>query len=317
MKYLDFKNGDSMPALGLGTWKSNPEEVYDAIIEAIKVGYRHIDCAMIYANEAEIGKALNDAMESGLVKREDLWITSKLWCNSHGKDNVIPALRSTLNDLQLDYLDLYLVHWPVALKPNVVFPEKGEDMVSLRDFPISDTWSGMESAVALRLARHIGVSNFSIKKLKSISNGANIKPEVNQIELHPLLQQTEMLDYCNGENINLTAYSPLGSKDRIPQMKAENEPNLFKNPIISEIAKAHNCTSAQVLISWAIERGTSVIPKSVNPERIKQNFESVDIRLSESDMNQIAKLDKHFRYVNGAFWAMPGSPYSVAGLWDE
>ena len=317
MKYLDFKNGDSMPALGLGTWKSNPGEVYDAIIEAIKVGYRHIDCAMIYANEAEIGKALKDAMESGLVKRKDLWITSKLWCNSHGKENVVPALQSTLNDLQLDYLDLYLVHWPVAIKPNVVFPEKGEDMVSLKDFPISDTWSGMETTAALGLTKHIGVSNFSIKKLKNISSGANIKPEVNQIELHPLLQQSEMLEFCNNENINLTAYSPLGSKDRIPEMKAENEPNLFENPIVIEIAQAHNCSSAQVLISWAIDRGTSVIPKSVNPGRIKQNFDSVDIKLSENDMSQITKLDRHFRYVNGAFWAMAGSPYTVAGLWDE
>lgn len=317
MKYLDFKNGDVMPSLGLGTWKSNPGEVYDAILEAIKVGYRHIDCAMIYANEDEIGKALNVAIGSGLVKRKDLWITSKLWCNSHGKENVIPALQSTLNDLQLDYLDLYLVHWPVAIKPNVVFPEKGEDMVGLNEFPISDTWSGMENAVAIGLTKHIGVSNFSIKKLKNISAIAKIKPEVNQIELHPLLQQAGMIDYCNSENINLTAYSPLGSKDRIPQMKAENEPNLFENPIISEIAKAHNSTSAQILINWAIERGTSVIPKSVNPSRIKQNFESINIQLSDSEMNQITKLDKHFRYVNGAFWAMPGSPYSVADLWDE
>ena len=317
MKYLDFRNGDSMPALGLGTWKSNPGEVYNAIIEAIKVGYRHIDCAMIYANEAEIGKAINDAIGSGLVKREDLWITSKLWCNSHGKENVIPALQSTLNDLQLDYIDLYLVHWPVVLKHNVIFPEKGEDMVSLKDQPISETWSGMESAVALRLAKHIGVSNFSIKKLKSISAIAKIKPEVNQIELHPLLQQQEMLEYCNNENINLTAYSPLGSKDRIPEMKAQNEPNLFENPIISEIAEAHDCSSAQVLISWAIERGTSVIPKSVNPGRLKQNFESINIKLSEDEMNRIAKLDKHFRYVNGAFWALPGSSYSIAELWDE
>lgn len=317
MKYLDFKNGDSMPALGLGTWKSNPGEVYAAIIEAIKVGYRHIDCAMIYANEAEIGKAINDAIGSGLVKRGDLWITSKLWCNSHGKENVIPALQSTLNDLQLEYIDLYLVHWPVALKPNVIFPEKGEDMVSLKDLPISETWSGMESAVALRLAKHIGVSNFSIKKLKSISAIANIKPEVNQIELHPLLQQQEMLEYCNNENINLTAYSPLGSKDRIPEMKAQNEPNLFENPIITEIAKAHDCSSAQVLINWAIERGTSVIPKSVNPGRLKQNFESINFKLSEDEMNRIAKLDKHFRYVNGAFWALPDSTYTVANLWDE
>lgn len=317
MKYLDFRNGDSMPALGLGTWKSNPGEVYNAIIEALKVGYRHIDCAMIYANETEIGMAINDALESGLVKREDLWITSKLWCNSHGEDNVIPALRSTLNDLQLDYLDLYLVHWPVALKPNVIFPEKGEDMVSLKEFPIADTWKGMETAAALGLAKHIGVSNFSIKKLKSISAGAKIKPEVNQIELQPLLQQKEMLEFCDKENINLTAYSPLGSKDRIPEMKAENEPNLFEDPLINELAKVHDCSSAQILISWAIERGTSVIPKSVNPERIKQNFESFKIKLSEDDMNRISKLDKHFRFVNGGFWAMSGSPYTVAELWDE
>jgi alcohol dehydrogenase (NADP+) len=317
MKKLLFANDDVMPALGLGTWKSNPGEVYDAVIEAIKIGYRHIDCAMIYGNETEIGKAINDAIGNGLVKRENLWITSKLWCNSHGKDNVIPALQSTLSDLQLDYLDLYLIHWPVAIKPHIIFPEKGEDFVSLKELPISETWKGMEEAIELRLTRHIGVSNFSIKKLRELSADAKVKPEVNQIELHPLLQQPDMLAYCSEENIHLTAYSPLGSKDRIAQMKAENEPNLFVNPVISKIAKAHDCSSAQVLISWAIERGTSLIPKSVNPGRLKQNFESSNIRLSESDMNQIAKLDKHFRYVNGAFWAIPGSPYTVAGLWDE
>lgn len=317
MEYLDFKNGDVMPSLGLGTWKSNPGEVYNAIIEAIKVGYRHIDCAMIYANEAEIGKAINDAIESGLVKREDLWITSKLWCNSHGYENVIPALKSTLSDLQLDYLDLYLVHWPIALKPNIVFPEKGEDMASLLEFPIDETWKGMEEAVSLGLTKHIGVSNFSVKKLKNISLNAKIKPEVNQIELHPLLQQKKMLAFCENENINLTAYSPLGSKDRITEMKALNEPNLFENLVISEIAQKYSCSSAQVLIKWAIQRGTSVIPKSVNPFRIKENFESLDVILSENDMDQISRLDKHFRYVNGGFWALPGSPYTVAGLWDE
>ena len=190
-------------------------------------------------------------------------------------------------------------------------------MASLEEFPISETWKGMEAALTQGLTKHIGVSNFSINKLKDISAHANIKPEVNQIELHPLLQQTDMLEFCSSENIHLTAYSPLGSKDRIPQMKAENEPNLFENPIIVEIAKAHNCSPAQILISWAMERGTSVIPKSVNPARIRQNYDAINIQLSETDLNQITKLDKHFRYVNGGFWAMPGSPYSVAGLWDE
>lgn len=317
MKKLTFNNGDVMPALGLGTWKSNPGEVYDAVLEAIKVGYRHIDCAMIYGNEKEIGNALSAYFSSGMVKREDLWITSKLWCNSHGKENVIPALKSTLSDLQLDYLDLYLVHWPVALQPDIIFPEKGEDMVSLSKLPITDTWKGMEAALAEGLTRHIGVCNFSIKKLEALSAVANQKPEMNQIELHPFLQQNTMLKYCKKEGIHLTAYSPLGSPDRIAQMKADNEPSLLNNQVISAIAGKHGCSTAQILIAWALERGTSVIPKSVNPGRIKQNFEAAAIALNTEDMTQIATLDKHFRYVNGGFWALPGSTYTVANLWDE
>ena len=317
MKNLIYKNGDVMPALGLGTWKSNPGEVYYAVLEAIKAGYRHIDCAMIYGNEKEIGKALNKAFSSGLVNREELWITSKLWCNSHGKENVMPALKSTLNDLQLDFLDLYLVHWPVALKPSVLFPEKAEDMLSLEQRPISDTWKGMEGIVSNGLARHIGVCNFSVKKLGELSADATMKPEMNQIEMHPFLQQNSMLEYCKKEGIHLTAYSPLGSPDRVPAMKAENEPSLLENPVIVEIAKEKGCSSAQILINWAMERGTSVIPKSVNPGRIKQNFESVDIKLSGNEMERIAGLDKHYRYVNGGFWALPGSTYTVSNLWDE
>jgi len=317
MKNIIYRNNDAMSALGLGTWKSNPGEVYDAVLEAIKVGYRHIDCAMIYGNEKEIGKALQKAFSSGIVKREELWITSKLWCNSHGEANVMPALKSTLNNLQLDYLDLYLVHWPVALKPDVIFPEKGEDLLSLEERPIIKTWKGMEAMVSKGLTRHIGVCNFSIKKLKSLSAIAAIKPEMNQVEMHPFLQQSTLLEYCKKEGIYITAYSPLGSPDRSAQMKADNEPSLLENPVISAIAQKYGCSTAQILIAWALERGTSVIPKSVNAGRIKQNYEAESIQLDKEDMDQIAKLDRHFRYVNGKFWALPRSTYTVANLWDE
>ncbi len=317
MKTLKFKNNDTMPALGLGTWKSEPGEVYQAVIDAVKIGYRHIDCAPIYANEAEIGQALKFLFTNGIVKREELWITSKLWCNAHATDQVVAALDKTLKDLQLDYLDLFLIHWPVALKPHVMFAQKADDMISLKEITTVDTWKGMEKCVEKGLAKHIGVSNFSIKKIKELVSEANIKPEVNQIELHPLLQQPKMMEYCKQENIFLTAYSPLGSKDRIPAFKGENEPNLFENPVIQEIAKKHNVFPAQVLINWAISRGTSVIPKSVNPGRLKQNLESENFTLTEDEMKKISTLDQHYRFINGGFWAIEGSTYTVQKLWDE
>ena len=196
MKFFTFNNGDKIPLLGLGTWKSAPGEVYGAIREAIKAGYRHIDCAFIYDNEAEIGLAIKDAISDKEVTREELWITSKLWSNSHGKDNVIPALKKTLADLQLDYLDLYLIHWPIPLKEDKTFAMSSKHFYSLEERPISATWEGMEMTVEQGLAKHIGVSNFSVKKLTELIANSKIKPEVNQIELHPYLQQTEMLEFC-------------------------------------------------------------------------------------------------------------------------
>lgn len=317
METLNFPNGDKMPKFGLGTWKSKPGEVYDAVREAIRIGYRHIDCAAIYMNEQEVGNALHDAFAAGDVKREELWVTSKLWNNCHAEEQVMPALRKTLSDLQLDHLDLYLVHWPIAFRPDVLGPKGAEDFIPLAELPLIGTWRGMEQAHAEGLTRHIGVSNFSVKKLKSLLEEAKVRPTMNQIELHPLLQQNEMLRFCKEEGIHLTAYSPLGSFDRSAALKGSDEPNLFDHPIIREVAAKRGVSEAQVLIRWAMQRGTAVIPKSVNPERLRQNFEAQHIALTDDDMQMLSHVDRHYRFIDGTFWEFPGSSYTVANLWDE
>jgi len=306
-----------MPALGLGTWQSEPGEVGAAVREALAIGYRHIDCSPIYGNEREVGEAIATAIGDGAMAREDLWVTSKLWNNAHASADVVPALRRTLEDLQLDYLDLYLVHWPVALREGVPFPETGADLLSLDERPLEETWRGMQQARDAGLSRHIGVSNFSEAKIRTLLDCEGVGPEVNQVELHPYLQQPPLLRFCSAHEIVVTGYSPLGSQARPARLKPEGEPVLLDDPVIHAIASRHAGTPAQVVLAWAIQRGTVVIPKSVRAERLRENLDAATLVLGEKDMSLIADLDRHRRYISGEFWAQEGSPYTVAALWDE
>jgi len=317
MKTLQFANGDQMPILGLGTWKSAPGDVHKAVKEALRLGYRHIDCASIYGNEAEVGQALSESFKEGGVSRDQLWITSKLWNNSHAPEDVQPALEKSLSDLQLDFLDLYLIHWPILIRKGVLFHSSIDDLVALDEIPISTTWQVIESMVDKGLCRNIGVSNFSVAKLKTLLEGARIQPEMNQIELHPYLQQPAMLEFCNAHKIHLTAYAPLGSGDRPDRLKVEDEPILLEDPAVIKIAERHNATPAQILLSWDIHREVAVIPKSVTPARLKQNLDAAEVSLTPDDMKEMKALDRHRRYVSGTFWAMEGGPYTIANLWDE
>ncbi len=317
MKFLFCENGDRLPVLGLGTWKAEAGEVYRAVRHAISIGYRHFDCAAIYGNEGEIGRGLTDALVAGDVQRSDLWITSKLWNDSHRKAAAGPALEKTLTDLQLEYLDLYLIHWPIAFKEGVSFPHSREDFYTLAEVPLAETWSALEDCVDRGLTRHIGTSNFSVTKLQNLLDNCRIRPAVNQVEMHPLLSQPKLKKFCDANSVLMTAYSPLGSGDRSTMMKAADEPLLMELDVIVDVAAGRGISPAQVLLAWAVNRGTSVIPKSVDPGRMEQNLAAVDIELSSDEMARINSLDRHYRYVKGGFFAGRNSPYTIGGIWDE
>ena len=310
MRKLALANGDELPALGLGTWRAEPHAVGTAVRQALELGYRHIDAAAIYGNEAEVGAALEQAFADGVVRREDLWITSKLWNDCHAPEDVRPALERTLADLRLTYLNLYLIHWPVALRRGVLFPDKGEDLLPLEQVPLATTWAAMEDLKSSGLCRHIGVSNFSQVKLQALLEGARQAPAMNQVERHPWLQQPQLLAYCQAHGIALTAYSPLGAG------RADRPSPVLADPELAALASGLGATPAQVLLAWGLACGTAVIPKALRPEHLAANLAAQDLELGTEAMARIARLDRRQRFVDGSFWYLPGGPYNAANLWD-
>lgn len=313
MEYYTYANGDKMPVMGIGTWQSDPEKLYEAIVEAVKYGYRHIDCAYIYQNEGIVGEAIDHLVKTGVVKREELWVTSKLWNACHKREQALPAIEGSLKNLRLDYVDMYLIHWPVALKEGVKFPQSAADFLSLDEVPLAETWKGMEDCYKAGLTRHIGVSNFSVKKLEALKQTAEILPENDQVELNPYLQQKELVDYCHANKICVTAFSPLGKGN----VARQNDLNLFEDPVLKRIAAAHQCPVSHVILKWGIQNGIVVIPKSVTPARIRENFDAMKVQLTPEDMAAIATIDKRNRISFGGAWLIEGSPYAYETLWDE
>jgi alcohol dehydrogenase (NADP+) len=316
MKNLIFRNGDNLPILGLGTWKSKPGEVRQAVYWAIEAGYRHIDCAAIYQNEREVGQGIADAMADGLVKRKDLFITSKLWNDSHRHEDVKPALEKSLSDLRLDQLDLYLVHWPIAFKPGIGFATHREEFYTYQDVPLTQTWEAMQEQKASGLTKHIGVSNFNQGKLKELLAMGGETPEMNQVEMHPFLPQEKLVNFCREHGILITAYSPLGSPDSRAE-RHRNDPKLLENPAVAEIAQKHKASVGQALIAWSISRDIAVIPKSVNKDRIIENLKAADLHLDQQDLDQFASIEVNHRFVDGSFFTGPQSPYRLTDLWDS
>jgi len=292
----NLNDGHKMPSLGLGTWKSQPNQVFEAVKYAIKeAGYRHIDCAHLYMNEHEVGNALKELFNEGVVKREEVFITSKVWNTHHSPSAVQSALEVTLKNLQLDYLDLYLIHWPQAYQEgDDPFPKDSNGKIIISDVTPLDTWKTMIELKKTGKVRSIGVSNFNVKQLETLIKETQVVPVVNQVESHPYLPQKELLEFCRKNNIYLTAYSPLGTPDR--PFATDKDPVLLSDPVVNEIAKKYNRTVAQILIKFHLQRGLSVIPKSVTPARIKQNVDVLDFELSPEDLHALENLKTSFRY---------------------
>ncbi|MBD3265369.1 aldo/keto reductase [bacterium] len=309
-----------MPAIGLGTFGSDRfsgEQIAEAVKGAISVGYRHIDCASVYGNEHLIGPIFREVMQAG-IKREDLWITSKVWNDMHGPGDVLRSCEKSLRDLQLDYLDLYLIHWPF---PNFHAPgcdgtSRSPDAQPYIHENYMQTWRQMEELVEKGLVRHLGTSNMTIPKLKRLLPDANIQPACNEMELHPHFQQPALFQFCLDHNIHPIGFCPIGSPNRPDRDRTESDTVDTEDPVVLEIAQRHNLHPALVCIKWAVQRGQTPIPFSTKRKNSLSNLKSITTDpLTEQEMNELAAIDKNCRLIKGqVFLWKDNQPWE--DLWD-
>jgi D-xylose reductase len=303
---LKLADGTSIPNIGLGLWKIDRAETAGVVGKALGMGYRHLDAACDYGNEAEAGEGIHRALSAGVCSREDLWVTSKLWNTYHAKDHVQLAVERSLSDLKLDYLDLYLVHFPIAQKfvpfeerypPEWLYdPAATSPRIETAPVPIAETWQAMESLVSKGLVKRIGVCNFGCSMLRDLLSYASIRPSVLQVESHPFLTQEKLLRYCQQEQIAYTAFSPLGAQSYFSLGMADQSESLLSHTLIYEVAACQHRSPAQVLLRWGIQRGTAVVPKSANEGRLLENLSVYDFELSEAEMRSISLLNRNRRF---------------------
>ena len=297
---------ESIPSIGFGLWKIANENCANVVYEAVKQGYRHFDSASDYGNEKEVGMGLKRAMEDGLCTREELWITSKLWNTFHHPDHVPAALQRSLEDLQLDYLDLYLIHFPIALEfvpfeerypPEWFFaPEEINPQMKLARVPLADTWKAMENLKIKEIVKNIGVCNYSTGLLHDLMNYCQNPPDLLQIESHPYLCQENLIRLAKQYGLKVTAFSPLGSLSYVELEMAKQNESILDQEIVRVISKRLGCSPAQTVLRWGIQRGNSVVAKSVNANRMAENLASSLIELTDEDMLAITNLDRGRRF---------------------
>jgi len=294
------------PPVGLGLWKIERARTAGLVEEAIRTGYRHLDAAADYGNEAEAGAGIRAALGAGVCRRDELWVTSKLWNTYHHPHHVRPAAERSLRDLGVERLDLYLVHFPIALR-YVPFEERypagwihdphaAAPRMEMVRVPLAETWGAMEELVSAGLVRHIGVCNYGTALLRDLLAQARIPPAVLQVELHPLLAQEPLLRFCREQGIAVTAFSPLGAPSYLPLGMARAEESLLEHPVVVEAARGVGRTPAQVLLRWGVQRGTGVIPKTSRRERLAENLALFDFTLPAESMAAISALDRQRRF---------------------
>lgn len=317
---LKLPDGSEMPMIGLGTFGSDkygPSEVAAAVQGAIAAGYRHIDCASVYANEQEVGAALHASMAAG-VQRQELWITSKLWNDEHKPSQVRPAFERSLKSLGLDYLDLYLIHWPFPNfhPPHCDVTSRSPDARPYIHEAYMETWRELEKLVSDGLVKHIGTSNMTIPKLKLLLRDAEVKPSVNEMELHPHFQQQQLFDFVVKAGIAPIGYCPLGSPSRPERDRTAEDTVDMEDPVILEVARRTGLAPAAVCLKWGVQRGQAVIPFSVKREQYVASLQAVVAPpLSPENMAAIATIDRNCRLVKGQVFLWRDGQ-SWEDLWD-